>query len=390
MDAVENKCSKINEMNESEKKRLKSLKQKKETYRAKELLIQNALKSLDNKTNANKIIFDEDIDKVEQPRVKKIKKKKYDLFNDDDDEGKDNESLWNDSTFDVTKKPCRESITLGNDERFKLDKRFIDDDCKEDNNVTTENIDECDLQKEKEWQLDILENILGVPIQDTSKNKETNKDVKFARKQMIRYDPTVSNHKEYEIIAEKSELPVKNVKKSKRTKDKKDIIDDTVKNSITEVSKDVYYSVSESLSKSLKEGGQFSLLKSCEKEETNEKGDHEYNALTIDSSNQPKSHFSFDTKNPFKYDSSDDENDSKEIEPEKKHRTTDIPKETNKFFFDINDTRFNEAVQFFSKESVPDGEFKNLRRELKQIVRLKVQRNVKKNQPYGRKKKIKH
>ncbi|XP_053975486.1 probable RNA-binding protein CG14230 isoform X1 [Hylaeus volcanicus] len=384
MDAVEHEYSKTNEINESEKKRLKSLKEKRETYRAKELLIQNALKSLDNKSNANKIIFDEDIDQVQQPRVKKIKKKKRDLF--DDDEGKDNELLWDDSTFEVAKKPCRQSITLGNDERFKLDKRFMDDDCEVDKNITTDNIDECDLQKEKEWQLDILENILGVPIQDTSKSKETHKDVKFPRKQMIRYDPTESNHKEYEIIEEKSELPTKNVKKNKRAKG---IIEDPAKNSITEVSKDVYYSVSESLSKSLKEGGQFSLLKTSQKAETNEKEDHEYNAPTIDSSNQPKFHFSFDRKNPFKYDSSDDENDNKEKEPEKKHHINHISTEINKFFFDINDTRFNEAVQFFSKESVPDSEFKNLRRELKQIVRLKVQRNVKKNQPYGRKKKIK-
>lgn len=48
-----------------------------------------------------------------------------------------------------------------------------------DESVTVENNDASDLHKEKEWQLDILENILGVPI--TSRTKEVNKDSKFAK-----------------------------------------------------------------------------------------------------------------------------------------------------------------------------------------------------------------
>lgn len=66
---------------------------------------------------------------------------------------------------------------MGNDERFKLDKRFIEDQ-KLNKNIITNN-DEIDLLKEKELQLDILENILGVPI--TSKNENTNKDVKLLK-----------------------------------------------------------------------------------------------------------------------------------------------------------------------------------------------------------------
>lgn len=85
---------------------------------------------------------------------------------------------------------------------------------------------------------------------------------------MIRYDPTEINHKEYEIIAEKPQIDTKNVKKKKKLKH---IIEDNVENSVTEVSKDVYFSVSESLSKSFKEGGQFSLLKTYKKDEINEK-----------------------------------------------------------------------------------------------------------------------
>lgn len=85
---------------------------------------------------------------------------------------------------------------------------------------------------------------------------------------MIRYDPTESNHKEYEIVPAKSEANAKKVKTKKKAKD---IVED-VETEQVEVSKDVYFSVSESLSKSLKEGGQFSLLKTYGKEENIEKG----------------------------------------------------------------------------------------------------------------------
>lgn len=70
-------------------------------------------------------------------------------------------------------------------------------------------------------------------------------------------------------------------------------------------------------------------------------GDHEYNASTIDSSKHTKFHFNLETKNPFKYDSSDNENDNEEIEPKNEQHTNHLVKVTNRFFFDINDIRFN-------------------------------------------------
>ncbi|XP_015428680.1 PREDICTED: probable RNA-binding protein CG14230 [Dufourea novaeangliae] len=373
----------MNEISESEKKRLESLKQKKETFRAKELAVQEALKNLDSKSNKNKIIFDENVDKLLEPKIKeKTKKRKHNLFDDDADEKDNNESVWDISNFETTKK--RHNITLGNDKRFKLDERFMDADYEPEKDSTTENNDETDLQKEKKLQLDILENILGVPIQNISKNKDVNKDPKFANKQMIRYDPTEDNHKEYEIV-QKSEVGTKKVKKKKKPKD---VTEDNMESTPIEVSKDVYFSVSDSLSQSLKKEGQFSLLKAYGKEETNEKEEQEYSVTNIDPSKSKKFQFNFDTKNPFKYDSSDDENDNKEISTKKEQPRDYVSKETNNFFFDNNDARFNEAVKFFSEQSMSPDNFKNLRQELKQIVRLKIRRNVKKQQPYGRKKKV--
>lgn len=60
--------------------------------------------------------------------------------------------------------------TLGNDARFTLDDRFMEDDRQTEESKIVEDTDECNLQKEKEKQLDILESILGMPL--TVKNQE--------------------------------------------------------------------------------------------------------------------------------------------------------------------------------------------------------------------------
>ncbi|XP_076302531.1 uncharacterized protein LOC143220838 [Lasioglossum baleicum] len=375
----------MTEINESEKKRLESLKRKKESFKAKELAVQHALKNLDNNSNKNKIIFDDNIDQVLESKIKKkAERKKHDLFDDTGcDHNQDNtDPIWDIDNFETNKKG--RTVTLGNDERFKIDKRFMDDDRASEKDTATENNNETDLQKEKKMQLDILENILGKPIQSNLKSKEANKDPKIAKKQMIRYDPTESNHKEYEIVPQISEVDTKKVKKRKKTKE---VAENVVETAPAEVSKDIYFSVSESLTRSIKEGGPFSLLQTFGKEEVSEKEEQEYSVTTVDSKNK-KFQFNFNAKNPFKYDSSDDENSNKEIESKKVESLPDVPKRTNKFFFEDNDVRFNEAVTFFSKESMPDEEFKNLRRELKHIVRTKIRQITKKREPFGPKKKV--
>ncbi|KAF3422487.1 hypothetical protein E2986_00500 [Frieseomelitta varia] len=374
----------MNGIDISEKKRLESLKRKKQIFRAKELAVQNALKNLDNNRNKNKIIFDDnDINDIEQFQTKeKRKKKNRDLFDDADDDKNDNEPVWDNHKFDsnknFTEKYLGNNIT---DERFKLDKRFMDDD-QETNKDINVNDNEIDLQKEKELQLDILENILGVPI--TSKNKDINKNVKFSKKGMIRYDPTENDHKEYEINTEKCEIETKNAKKKKKNKRN---IEDPIENPPVEVSKDIYFSVSDSLLKSLNEGGQFSLLKTYGRDITNENiTDNNSNVSNVET---PKIQLNFDSKKSFKYDSSEDEHDSKQEYTNNEKSTPDIIVNTNKFFFDSNDIRFKEAENFFSKEHVPTDTFKELRQKVKQIVHSKIRKNMKKKQHWGYKKKIK-
>lgn len=61
--------------------------------------------------------------------------------------------------------------SFGNDSRFTLDNRFIDENVEDKEGI--EKIGECDSQNEREWQFNILEDVLGAPIATKLKNEET-------------------------------------------------------------------------------------------------------------------------------------------------------------------------------------------------------------------------
>lgn len=373
---------------EAEKRRLLSLKKKKEAFKAKEKLISDALKNVD-KSKANKIVFDDNIEQDVSIEKGTGKRKHNTLFdNEDDDDDDDKEVNWNDDKFKTKKnlnaKYLKLQANFGNDSRFTLDNRFFEEDAedKEDKGV-----DKCDIENEKEWQINILEDVLGAPVAKKAKNEEQVK--KLA---MIRYDPTEDQHKKYELTKEEIKYSVKTKKKKK----KEEIAEETNKDEPVTVSKDIYYSVSNSLNKSLNQPGEFSLLKTYGKDidETDNKQKGGIYAKAKEISKNKKSFFNFDSTNPFKYDSSDDENeaDTKMDTTDYKEKKVSINlfgKDSDNLFFSTNDKRFKDALNFFKKESVPKKEFKNLRRELKQIVRAKVRKNVRKTEKWGSRKKIK-
>jgi len=362
---------------ESEKKRLRSLKEKKQAFKAKGQLVQQALSNLDKATSNKKIIFDDDFDGEQSPKSKR----KRDLFDSDDDNNIEKDSLWNGDEFNAKK---NKKATLGNDARFTLDARFAEDDCRADEAEVVEG-DECDLQKEKEKQLDILESVLGRPL--TVKSQETKTTKKGL---MIRYDPTENGHCEYEM---KPAQPEKNAKKKKRDKATPEIKEPAPPE--PEVSKDVYYAVSDTLTESLKQKEEFSLLKVHGKEKDDKENTKDYATTTVENKVE-RFKFNFNATNAFKYDSSDNE-DTHEA-PDIDNQTVDEVKEDiqqynlfgykDTLFFDSNDVRFNEAIKFFSTEAVSNDDLNNLRRELKTIVRKKIRNNEKRHQPYGKKKSI--
>lgn len=74
--------------------------------------------------------------------------------------------------------PFCHQVVLGSDARFTLDDRFAEDD---DGNAGAEvapRTDECDLQKEKAKQLDILGSILGEPLAKKDSEKSDARSTK--------------------------------------------------------------------------------------------------------------------------------------------------------------------------------------------------------------------
>lgn len=369
----------MNVITESENRRLRSLQEKKQSFKAKGQLIQQALSNLDNTTNNKKIIFD-DIDKQQSPK----KKTKRDLFDSDDDNNNEKDSLWNEDEFKVKKS---KKITLGNDARFTLDDRFTEDNYQTEENKVVEG-DECNLQKEKERQLDILESILGTPL--NVKSQET----KPAKKGlMIRYDPTENRHCEYEIKPAQPEIKEKNTKKKKCDKSIPEIVEPAPPE--PEVSKDIYYAVSDTLVESLKQKEEFSLLKAYGKEKDDTENIKDNDASIVEKTQRFR--FNFNANNAFKHDSSDDEDtyETPNIDNEIVVETKEDTQQNSLFdykdilFFDNNDVRFNEATRFFSTEAASNDQLNNLRRELKTIVRMKVRNNERRRQLLVKKRKIK-
>ncbi|KAL6421840.1 hypothetical protein ACFW04_010979 [Cataglyphis niger] len=369
---------------ESEKKRLQSLKEKKQAFKVKGQFIQQALRNIDNTTKCKKIIFDNDIDEWESP---KLKKKKRDLFDNDSENERDNEeSLWKKDKFNI-KENKHKQIVLGNDARFTLDDRFAKDDHETEKTELVEDINECDLQKEKERQLDILENILGEPLTYTVKDQELKTTKK---KLMIRYDPTENGHCEYEMKSMQSKIKEK-TKKKKRDQFVSELEPAPLE---PEVSKDIYYAISDTLTESLKQKGEFSLLKAYRKEENDAGNAEDYSASIAENNKAKTFKLNFNATNAFKYDSSDDDaaldTDKQMTDNIEENTDTNIFLEyKDTLFLDNEDIRFNEAVKFFKTEAISNNEFKNLRRELKMIVRTKIRTNERKHQPWNKKRKIK-
>lgn len=81
---------------------------------------------------------------------------------------------------------------------------------------------------------------------------------------MIRYDPTENEHCEYEVKPVQPETKEKSSKKRKREKPMPEIEEPAP----VTVSKDIYFAVSDTLTESLKQKEEFSLLKAYGKDNT--------------------------------------------------------------------------------------------------------------------------
>ncbi|ENN72821.1 hypothetical protein HUJ04_013388 [Dendroctonus ponderosae] len=358
-------------------KRLQSLKNMKERYAAKKHLIQSGLSSVGEKPN-KKIVFDDEADNNRTNRTTNGVKRPA-LFDDDDVEDPDDFE----ANFDVKEQfegPSGQKLLelqsrFKNDKRFNLDKRFIEDNEDIDQEPDEKDDDDADLEAEKYDQLKILEDVLGKKIIKKSNREET-----FTRKAMLKYDPTRPEHSSL-ILKPDAEVAKSDGKVKKKGQDE-------CKEPEPEVSKEIFYKVPESL-KTVFEGSnrQFSLLSAFGKPEKIEEANaEELPAKTITSLSNYPSH------NPFKHDSSDEENEAEDI-PHKGTAEPSGPKSdlqqnnlrssqtvfwTEPFFFKIDDFRLQEGFDFIEKMKASEKEFVSVRRQVKEIVKSKVRNNERK------------
>ncbi|GLV40116.1 uncharacterized protein CBL_03736 [Carabus blaptoides fortunei] len=376
---------------EADEKRRKSLKQMKNSYNQQKSAIKNALSAIDIKPK-NKIIFN-DNDNYQENNYKRKRNDTYDddeqwnnrkkksLFDEDADDGEQiNFEIKKQFEGKEGQKLLELQSRFTNDKRFTMDSRFYHE---ADDGDQEENVPDGDDEKQK--QLDILESVLGqkfkkISKDDSDKNKKTPKG-------MLRFDPSKPEHSKFEI----KEIDVKEKSKMKEKAVGKELAEETNNEEPqVEVSKETFYKVTANLKQSLQQNEGFSLLNMFgtaeEKDET--EGMEEQLEKKIMKSKD------FDTgQNPFKYDSSDTED---EDEPTKKQTTqtkSDQKQEIapkmwrENFFFKQNDERLKDGLEFLKKLGceLKTQSFSETRKELKQIIRHKVRNNISKNRPFKKK-----
>lgn len=191
---------------------------------------------------------------------------------------------------------------------------------------------------------------------------------------MIRYDPTESKHGEYEVQSKN-----KSEKKEKKTKKRKlDKLEEIEEPTTVEISKNTYYSVSNTLTESLRQKEEFSLLKLHGKEKDNTglsllffdmcvhisffvsivlmdlifvffpEDKKSYDACIVENKDKTFK-FHFNTNNAFKCDSSDEEDinntvpdtEKQTVKNSKNNHTNSLFGYKDTLFLEKDDVRFN-------------------------------------------------
>ncbi|CAH1109780.1 unnamed protein product [Psylliodes chrysocephalus] len=377
---------------EANLRRLESLKNLKQGYQNQKSLIQAALANVDL-TPKNKITFTNTKETTHQKG--KATNDKNRLFNESDSEEEFEPTFSVKDHFQGKKgqKLLELQSKYKNDKRFTLNEKFLDDnitECQE-NLISQENIDDISLEEEKKKEYEILEEVLGKKIIPKEDRQAPSK------KKMLRFDPSQPEHTKYEIPKVASE---RKEKRKRKNSDTEIMTEKRQEEKIApEVSKEVFFSVSDNLKQTFEEKKEFSLLSMFGQYNDEEERPEEMEI--VEGSTKISSKGFHKEKNPFKYDSSDDEDETEDITHQKQvsesiqknaeisTRKCDFRKPTSwtdPFFFKLDDYRLQEGFDFVEKMRLDEKtEFTKLRRDLKEIVKAKVRNNLRKNKPFKKK-----
>ncbi|XP_055384312.1 probable RNA-binding protein CG14230 [Condylostylus longicornis] len=374
-------------LNDNEK-RIQSLQKMHEAYTNKKMIIQKSLSGLDA-INSKKIKFDFYESEEEVPE--KIVHKTLNLFEneDDSDEGNKNNlgnSIKTSRVFDQNILKMKNNVNA--DPRFKMDKHFFDAEEADDLELTSSETHSKNVnvenEDEKEAQIRIMEEIVGHKL-----SRPVDPNRKIFPQSVMRYDPKNQDHREIidslnkiqrksNLASDKTQLKTANFEKQKEERD-------------NEVSKDQFYAINDDLKNSLKRRGDgFSLLSMFGKQE---EGNEEKiinptdEKFLIKSSKKPILDVE---ENPFKFDSSDSEDNlqTKEMEiiPSKQNKIKMGNDNTAKsevwiesFFIFENDKRLKEGKEFFeckrpkiNDDSNEKEDYNKVKEQLRQIINKKI------------------
>ncbi|XP_044744867.1 probable RNA-binding protein CG14230 [Coccinella septempunctata] len=244
---------------------------------------------------------------------------------------------------------------MKSEQRFALDHRFEEAEP----NEIEKNQD--GLNEDGQRNLKILEEVLGQKVKRNLRQDENGPGY-------IRYDPSNLDHSKYEVSEERDELK----RKKKRTNEKAVEIKEA-----PEVSNERVFSKNVDFKSVLGKSDGFSLTEIFGGDKIKE------NEPACEETLVPLKN---DTKgNPFKYDSSDEEDEIEQVEPQPKR-----PKKawTEPFFLQDNDFRFQEGLDFVKRlasQKREEGQLEEEREKMKKIVRSKMRNVNKKNKRFQRK-----
>ncbi|KAI5643002.1 RNA recognition motif domain-containing protein [Phthorimaea operculella] len=367
---------------DADKKRMDSIRKKRQEFKEKQTIIKTGLLGIDKVKN-KKIIFSDDetphdihTDKAIHAPVKDhkkvigdTKKTKKALLDDGDDSG-------DEINFEIKKQFKGKSgqKVLELQSRYKSDKQMGPED-------------------EKNKQLDILQDVLGVAIRRPPQEQANNKKIK-TKLGMPRFDPNQPDHAKFLApVEEKEELTKKSKKKKKDKTEEISKPEPVPQAPVPEVSKEQFYKVSETLKEAIAQPTTFSLRSLFGNvEEDNRADDKEQDTGFIslekpkDLKKKVKNPLEPTEKNPFVYDSSDSEDEGKEEEV--KQDPAPVVAEVKavwkeNLFFTKSDHRLQEGLEFFNKTS--DNEVHKERRELKSLMKKRIYNKERKNQMFQKK-----
>lgn len=419
----------------ADKKRLESLGKMKDTYNQQKLAIKNALSGVDGGglPRSNKIVFDAEPGTAAASQTKPsngrdatatVPKKGKPLFDEDDEDDGDGVDHGNDFRVreqyqgERGEQLMRLQSRFKNDPRFVMDSKFLEDGNDDDEGYgratdagpQQPDASATDADDERKWQYGILESVMGKRIQSEPSAEKRN----ALPQTMLRYDPTKQDHTKYLATGAKRKAPDGADGKAKKSKqsaaangDAADAEEAAAERPAFEVSKEQFYKVNKSLLKSSAEdGGAFSLLSmfGTANADTNSavstKNAAYRETLLATSATQKTLE---DMTNPFKYDTSDDEQqvpDAQKTKQQKsapalaagkvaaKKSTTAVYHEPF-FMLSVDDERLKEALAFYqSVESAPlvdEIALENRQKEMRNVLKKKVKRSIRSALPHGAK-----